>query len=88
MEEQHTPGRPADNVSDAELAELVKRVRKDHEPQSRGGRSTPPPSDGGAEVAAWARGDRHRPPVGVSARPTFHRKDAKNQLDHNQKGTP
>ena len=31
MEEQHTPGRPADNVSDAELAELVKRVRKDHE---------------------------------------------------------
>ena len=26
-----TAGRPADNVSDAELAELVEKVRKEHE---------------------------------------------------------
>ena len=29
--EEHTPGRPADNVSDAELAELVERLRKEQE---------------------------------------------------------
>jgi len=88
--EHPTAGHQSGNVNEAEMVELVERLRKEHKSRT--------PKQGwrihSSALRRWRRDrrgrrrDRRRPPVDVSARPNFNRRDATNPLDHNQKGTP